>query len=441
MTYQETIQLLYDATPQFQRIGAAAYKPGLDTALKLAAAFGNPERKYRSVHVAGTNGKGSTCHTLAAVLQSAGYKVGLYTSPHLIDFRERIRVNGEVISEQGVIDFMDRYNAMALDLSPSFFELTTIMAFDWFASQEVDIAIIETGLGGRLDTTNIITPLLSIITNISFDHTAQLGNTLEAIASEKAGIIKPGVPVIIGNPTSAEVLKVFVDKAAEQNSRLIFSRQQEKPFQHAIHLPAGNAVLYPATPFGDITSELTGDYQSENAANVMAAVMELREIGFDIPDKAVAEGFANVTKLTGLMGRWMKVGDNPTVICDTGHNEGGWRWLSQTLRLDYLKVAKNNGKLAMVIGFVNDKDVSSILKLMPKDALYFFTQASIPRAMAADEVAKRAIASGLEGKVVANVAEAVNQAKAAAGEQGMVFVGGSTFVVADYLASIQNTTN
>ena len=350
--------------------------------------------------------------------------MGLYTSPHLVDFRERIRVNGEMISRQGVIDFMDRYRKMTLNCSPSFFELTTIMAFDWFASQKVDVAVIETGLGGRLDTTNIITPVLSVITNISFDHVAQLGNTLESIAREKAGIIKPGIPVVIGE-AEGDVARVFADKAESEKAPIAFAKNC-----HCIEsYTVGNDFnCYRGTPWGDIKGELTGECQARNAATILTALEELKK-SFNFSVKDVLNAFANVTSLTGLMGRWMKTGDWPLTVCDTGHNTGGWQYTGKRL-------PSMSRPLAMVIGFVSDKDVDHIFPFMPKDALYFFTRASIPRAMAAEDVAAKAHVCGLNGTIVADVATAVKEARNSVGLQGTVFVGGSTFVVADYIKSL-----
>lgn len=425
MNYQETIQYLYNATPLFERIGASAYKPGLDTAVSLAEAFGTPHRGFPSIHVAGTNGKGSTCHTLAAILQSQGYKVGLYTSPHLVDFRERMRINGEMISQQEVVDFVSRYRQLSLNLSPSFFELTTIMAFEFFARNNVDIAVIETGLGGRLDTTNIITPILSVITNISFDHTAQLGNTMESIAGEKAGIIKERVPVVIGNSNGEGVRNVFQRKALEMSAQIVFVGDY-KWFDDAQN--KGDHILYSGTYAGDIYGELTGDCQVENTATIMCAVEQLRKSTM-ISDNAIRNGFRYVSELTGLAGRWMTISDAPLTICDTGHNEGGWRYLAPRL-------AGYESNLVMVIGFVNDKDVSHILSMMPKDARYIFTQASIPRAMQADRLTEIASGCGIKGITIPGVPEAVKTARDIAGNDGIVFIGGSTYVVAE---AIPNT--
>lgn len=428
MTYEETIEYLYNATPQFQRIGAAAYKPGLDTAITLSDVFGNPHRSYPVIHVAGTNGKGSTCHTLAAILQSAGFRVGLYTSPHLVDFRERIRVDGEMIDRAYVTDFISRYIGMNLAISPSFFELTTILAFDYFSKSKVDIAVIETGLGGRLDTTNIVSPILSVITNISYDHMAQLGDTLRKIAAEKAGIIKPGIPVVIGNADIPDIHDVFMDTADKKNAPIIFS-DASTMFTGTCH--HDKYIRYKSTPFGDITGELSGDCQIENAATIMNCILQLRRLGFTIDDTAVAKGFANVVEMTGLSGRWMTISTAPDTICDTGHNEGGWRWLSPRLN-------SFGKRLHMIIGFVNDKDVRHILPLFPRDATYYFTNAQIPRAMPADILAKKAEAEGIKGSVFPDVSTAYNAARKNASPDDTIFIGGSTFIVADILKAFKN---
>lgn len=427
MDYRETLKYLYNATPQFERIGAAAYKPGLDTARALDDAWGNPHSRYPTIHVAGTNGKGSTCHTLAAILQSQGYRTGLYTSPHLIDFRERMRVDGEMISEQEVIDFVERYRNARLGVSPSFFELTTIMAFDFFARHNVDIAVIETGLGGRLDTTNIISPVLSVITNISRDHTAQLGDTVALIAREKAGIIKHAVPVVIGNGSGEGVREVFVEKAREMEAPIVFA-DEEKMFDEAVC--SGEHIVYKGTPAGKIIGELSGDCQVENAATILCAVEALRNAGIAIDNKSIRHGFTRVTALTGLAGRWTKLGERPLTICDTGHNEGGWQYLGPRL-------ARYGSRLVMVTGFVSDKDVDHILEMMPRDARYIFTQASIPRAMEAGELARRASEKGLQGTIIPDVTRAVEEARHIAGEDGVVFIGGSTYVVAEALANLR----
>lgn len=427
MTYQEAIDFLYNATPQFQQIGAAAYKPGLDTVRRLSDQYGDPHRSYPVIHVGGTNGKGSTAHTLAAVLQSAGYRVGLFTSPHLVDFRERIRVDGEMIPKEDVVRWLDDYLSRGLGLQPSFFELTTIMAMDWFARSNVDVAVIEVGLGGRLDSTNIISPVLSVITNISFDHMAQLGNTLTAIASEKAGIIKPGTPVVIGESAGKpEVRDVFVSKCREMGAPCLLA-DDVSLFSSVKHSDDGEFLIYSDTPFGsEIFSCLTGDCQPHNALTIMHAILKLRECGFIIPDKAVREGFSNVMKLTGLMGRWMRISDAPLTIADTGHNEGGWSYLAPRL-----EEISSRTPLRMVIGFVNDKDVDHILALMPRGAEYYFTRASVPRALPSADLAEKAKGFGLKGRTFESVSEALQTAWSDSNDGDTVFVGGSTFVVAD----------
>ncbi len=427
MTYDNAIDFLYTQLPMFQRIGAGAYKPGLETSLKLDETFKHPHSCYPTIHIAGTNGKGSTAHTLAAILQSAGYKTGLYTSPHLVDFRERIRVNGEMIPHSAVVDFVERYQAVSLDCHPSFFELTMTMAFEHFAKEKVDIAVIETGLGGRLDSTNIISPILSIITNISFDHTAFLGDTLSAIASEKAGIIKPHIPIIIGEATS-DVKQVFIDKAASENAPIIFA-EERKAFS-SVQLTS-DGYLYKGTTFGELTGELTGECQLKNTSTILSAIEQLLIMGWEISPESVKKGFSNVCKLTGLAGRWMELRKSPRVVCDTGHNVGGWEYISKQLN-------EIEGKLRMVIGFVNDKDITHILDMMQKDAEYYFTQADIQRALPAIEVAKIAKMKGLSGAVYNSVGDAYKKALADAGESDTIFVGGSTFVVADLLSSLKN---
>lgn len=426
MGYLETLDYLFTQTPMFQSIGAGAYKPGLQTVETLSEMFGNPHRDFKTIHIGGTNGKGSTAHTIAAVLQSAGYKVGLFTSPHLIDFRERIRVNGKMISESEVCEFVDRFLKRGGEaLHCSFFELTTVMAFEHFAKSKIDVAIIEVGLGGRLDSTNIITPELSVITNISLDHTALLGHTPEEIAREKAGIIKDGVRVVIGESEGA-VREVFRLTAAERHAPISYA-DDLKIFQSAE--PSDNCIIYHKTPWGDITGELCGDCQIKNTATIICALQHLSENGFDIDAGAVAKGFANVCELTGLAGRWMKVSERPTVICDTGHNVGGWSYLAERLR-------SFGDKLHIVIGFVNDKDVSGILTMMPKFARYHFVKPSVPRGLDAGELSRQAASVDLKGTVSESVEEGYKIALYQAKEGDTIFVGGSTFVVADLLKII-----
>lgn len=422
MTYEEAINFLYNATPQFQQIGAAAYKPGLDTTIALDNAFGNPHHMFMTIHVGGTNGKGSVSHTLASILQEQGYKTGLYTSPHLVDFRERIRVNGEKISHAAVIDFLERYQALDLGFSPSFFELTTIMAFDYFKAQNVDIAVIEVGLGGRLDCTNIISPILSVITNISKDHTAQLGNTLESIAEEKAGIIKPNVPAVIGEAEGLIRREVFEKKATSVAAPILFA-QDEMLINSIESHPTSIAYN---TIYGRIISPLAGIYQQKNMQTILATIKLLSETKLHLTDKSVANGISNVIKNTHLTGRWMTLASTPTIIADTGHNIGGWEYLSTQL----LEIC-NNETLRIIIGFVSDKDVDSILHLMPRHAIYYLTQASVKRAMDVETLANKFAAGGIYGKRFSSVESAIKAAIEDSNQKGTIFIGGSTFVVAD----------
>ncbi len=423
MTYQETLDYLYTQTPVFQRDGASAYKPGLDTARALSAAFGDPHRRYRAVHVGGTNGKGSTAHTLAAIFRSAGLRTGLYTSPHLLDFRERIRVDGEMISRDAVVDFVERYLAMP-DVKarhPSFFELTMTMAFEWFALREVDIAVVEVGLGGRLDSTNIIMPELSVITNISKDHTAFLGDTLREIAVEKAGIIKPGVPVVVGE-AEGDVLRVFEDAAARAGSPLVMAVP-------VVAREMDGGWLYEGCGMdgGDVYGELGGEFQPRNAATVLAAV---RTLGLpQVTADAVRAGFAGVCGLTGLRGRLTTLCCAPyTLVCDTGHNPGAWQYLGAHL------AGVKAPRKTVVVGFAADKDVDTILSMMPRDARYLFTKPSGNRGLDAAELARMAGRHGLRGETAETVADAVARVCSEAVDGEYIFVGGSNFVVADLLA-------
>lgn len=423
MTYQETLNYLFNQVPMFQREGATAYKPGLHTSEVLDDFYGNPHKAFKSIHIAGTNGKGSTSHILASILQEAGYKVGLFTSPHLIDFRERIKVNGKMIPEANVIEFVEQFLSSNTKLKPSFFELTMTMAFDYFRKSKIDYAIIEVGLGGRLDSTNIISPLLSIITNISFDHTQFLGTTLAQIASEKAGIIKPNIPVVIGEAES-ETRKVFETKAVNANAPIIFSQD----YCPILNYVKGNDITYQTKDFGEIHCNLVGDYQIPNAATVLTAIKVLStKCNFNLPIEAVQIGFRNVLSNTGFFGRWTILKDSPKVICDTGHNIGG---LSITMK-QLAKMPHN--KLHMIIGFVNDKDVSHILPLFPTYAQYYFTQAAIPRALDATKLSEIAKESNLYGNVFHSVSDAYDDALSKANDNDIIFVGGSTFIVADFL--------
>ena len=417
MNYQETIEYLFNSTPVFEKIGAKAYKPGLQTTFALDEHFGHPHQKYKTIHIAGTNGKGSSSHTLAAILQSQGYKVGLYTSPHLVDFRERIRVNGECVPEQYVIDFVEENRAFFEPLHPSFFELTTAMALKYFAEQKVDYAVIEVGLGGRLDCTNIITPILSIITNISFDHTQFLGNTLAEIAGEKAGIVKPGVPVVIGEYL-LETRPVFENKAKAENAPILFAQDFD-------------VTRLENSETCDVDMELKGSYQERNKKTILAALHILRQ-KLAISDEAIREGFAHVCELTGLRGRWEKLNDAPLTICDTGHNLAGWNYLAP--QINAVKAETKH----IVFGMVDDKDVAHVLQLL-KEMLenrvkYYWTQPSTKRAIPVEKLSELALKLGLHGSLYHSVKEAYNAAIENAEKDDFVFVGGSSYVVADLLS-------
>lgn len=429
MDYKETIEYLYSQAPLFQQVGNKAYKEGLENTLALDAHTGHPHREFRTIHVAGTNGKGSTSHTLAAILQSSGLKVGLYTSPHLLDFRERIRVNGTPIPEDYVIKFIEENRSFTEPLHPSFFEVTTAMAFRYFADSKVDVAVIEVGLGGRLDCTNIITPDLSIITSIGFDHTQFLGNTLAEIASEKAGIIKPGIPVVIGE-VCKETRPVFQAKAEACNSRIVFSTDNCKIISASN--PDSDTLIYHTEEFGDIKASLTGDCQRQNAETILTAVQVLKEYaGYSVSKADVLEGFCHTTDMTGLHGRWETVAASPRIICDTGHNSHGLKHIAR--QLDRLH-RQNGGKLGIVFGMVNDKDVNTVLELMPKDAAYYFTQASVHRAIPAEELRELAAGQGLAGASYPSVESALQAARNDLSEADIIFVGGSSYVVADLFA-------
>lgn len=424
MNYQETIDYLFNVTPLFQNIGKDAYKEGLDNTIILDNHFNNPHKKFRTIHIAGTNGKGSCSHTIAAILQSAGYKTGLYTSPHLIDFSERIKVNGEPVEKEFVIDFVKQNKDFFEPLHPSFFELTTAMAFLYFAEKKVDVAVIEVGLGGRLDCTNIITPDLSIITNISFDHTQFLGNTLKDIAKEKAGIIKGKRPVIIGEYTP-ETKTVFEDKAKSTNSNIIFA--EDNKLINGYKQTENGLLLYKSDKIKDLYGELNGLYQVKNTNTILNAVYKLIGLGYNIDETNIKNGFRNVCHLTGLMGRWQKLEENPTIICDTGHNIGGMKYIVEQLsRMKY-------DKLHIIIGMVNDKDISGVISLLPKNAKYYFTQASVKRALPAEQVKKIANNHGLKGEAYSSVEKALTIAKNNAKENDLIFIGGSTFIVADLI--------
>lgn len=489
MDYQNTLKYLYESVPMFQQIGSKAYKPGLETTHKLDEYFGHPHQQFKTIHIAGTNGKGSCSHTIAAVLQCAGYRVGLFTSPHLIDFRERIRINGEMIPEEYVVNFVEEHRAFFEPLHPSFFELTTAMAFRYFADQKVDVAVIEVGMGGRLDCTNIIHPDLCVITNIGLDHTQYLGDTLTKIAKEKAGIIKEEVPVVIGRAKGA-VKRVFTMKAKEMNAPIEYARENSREWnmeiltypklqkirtemdeviqtiyqiieaidaqseeqgnqmrQALLMLDISNSIHAidqildkrkdairinnEMFPFGLFT-ELSGAYQFENMFTILKALAALTRLNYNIKPQNYFDGFANVCQLTGLMGRWQKVHSYPDIICDTGHNVDGIEYIHVQLN----SIRKTSGQeIHFVFGMVNDKDIKGVLQVLPKDATYYFTKASVKRALPENELMELAEKAGLKGTAYPTVVDAVQAAKKNCPPKDLIFVGGSSFIVADLLAN------
>ena len=489
MDYQNTLKYLYESVPMFQQIGSKAYKPGLETTHKLDEYFGHPHQQFKTIHIAGTNGKGSCSHTIAAVLQCAGYRVGLFTSPHLIDFRERIRINGEMIPEEYVVNFVKEHRAFFEPLHPSFFELTTAMAFRYFADQKVDVAVIEVGMGGRLDCTNIIHPDLCVITNIGLDHTQYLGDTLTKIAKEKAGIIKEEVPVVIGRAEGA-VKRVFTMKAKEMNAPIEYARENSREWnmeiltypklqkirtemdeviqtiyqiieaidaqseeqgnqmrQALLMLDISNSIHAidqildkrkdairinnEMFPFGLFT-ELSGAYQFENMFTILKALAALTRLNYNIKPQNYFDGFANVCQLTGLMGRWQKVHSYPDIICDTGHNVDGIEYIHVQLN----SIRKTSGQeIHFVFGMVNDKDIKGVLQVLPKDATYYFTKASVKRALPENELMELAEKAGLKGTAYPTVVDAVQAAKKNCPPKDLIFVGGSSFIVADLLAN------
>ena len=405
----------------FQRVGAVAYKNDLVNTYRLCEALDNPQRKFKSIHVAGTNGKGSTSHMLAAILQSAGYKTGLYTSPHLKEFTERIRINGLEVEKEFVVDFVNRIQPFLEEIQPSFFETTVAMAFDYFVAQQVDIAVIEVGLGGRLDSTNVITPELSVITNISFDHQELLGDTLQKIAFEKAGIIKEGIPVVVSE-RQAEVANVFEAAASNKKSELVFASDHIQLVGKETGYDAfRDAKLW----LVDIDPQLKGLYQRKNLGGVLEAVIHLRELGFNISDAAILKGISQVVTLTGLRGRWQTLRTRPLTICDTGHNVEGIRVV-----MDQISFVSYR-RLHIVFGVVKDKDITEVLALLPKEAVYYFCEAKIPRALDATILAGEAQKAGLSGMVIPDINEALHTATENASNDDLIFVGGSTFVVAE----------
>ena len=428
MTYDETIQYLFNSAPLFQHVGGAAYKEGLSTTHILDAHFNHPHNQYKTIHIAGTNGKGSCAHTIAAILQHTGLKVGLYTSPHLVDFRERIRINGEMMPQQYVIDFVEEERSFFEPLHPSFFELTTALAFKYFAEQHVDVAVIEVGLGGRLDCTNIISPILSVITNISFDHTQFLGNTLAQIASEKAGIIKHKVPVIIGE-CNAETRSVFEHKAHEVEAPILFAEDNKEVLSSEFSDLYGHKLRhYTTRSFGDIYGELTGECQIKNANTILCALHSLSKI-FSVTHEDITYAFEHVCEMTGLRGRWQILQEHPTIICDTGHNTGGWQYLAHQLA----QIATSGNKLHIVFGMASDKDIERVMSTLPHEACYYWTKASVKRATSEQTIANIATKYDLHGKTYSNVAKAYEAAVNNASTNDYIYVGGSSFIVADLL--------
>ena len=434
MNYAETTLYLFSQLPQFEKDGAKGYKEGLQNSLALDAHFGHPHRSFRTIHVAGTNGKGSCSHSLAAILQTCGYRVGLYTSPHLVDFRERIRINGHPISEDYVVGFVEHERHFFESLHPTFFELATTMAFKYFSDMKVDIAVIEVGLGGRLDCTNIITPMLSVITNISFDHTQFLGDTLAKIAAETAGIIKRGIPVVIGE-TTAETRPVFEEKAKSNNAPLVFA-EDEKEVLGAEPQPDGT-ILYHTLHYGELKGELGGLYQTKNTNTVLCAIRQLEQLGIlcrcTVPEnqhqcqEEINDALLHVCQLTGLQGRWQTIRRNPLVICDTGHNLAGWEYLSRQLKEVKCR------HMHIVFGMVDDKDVDNVMKLLPTNASYYFTKADNHRAISEHVLLEKGLQNGLSSSAFDTVEEAYRTAFDTASTDDFIFVGGSSYVVADFL--------
>lgn len=429
MSYKETIEYLYQALPMYQRIGGPAYKADLENAFILDEKLNRPHAKYKTIHVGGTNGKGSVSHILASVLQASGYKTGLYTSPHLLDFRERIRVNGAMVSRKFVIDFTERNKNLFEEIKPSFFEMTAFMAFEYFAYEEADIAIIEVGLGGRLDTTNIITPEVSVITNIGMDHMQFLGNTMEKIAIEKAGIIKENIPVVIGE-TQKQIKSVFSETAKNKNSKIFFADQN---YSIAYGMRnQDNTLQYKFKDFfhwefQSLETDLQGTYQKSNICTSLMTLSVLDKGGLEVNPKAIEKGLKHVVKTTGLSGRWQETGHNPRVVCDIAHNAEGMKQVLENIN------DTPHRKLYMVLGFVSDKDIEKILSLLPHRAVYFLCEPDIPRALPVEELAEKFEAMKFAYTIHKNVIDAIGAAKRQAAPDDMIYLGGSTFVVADFL--------
>ena len=426
MNYQQTLDYLFTKLPMYSRIGAAAFKADLTNTYALCEALGNPHTKFKSIHIAGTNGKGSTSHMLAAVLQSAGYKTGLYTSPHLKDFRERIKLNGAMITEDFVVDFVTRIQPLIATIEPSFFEITVAMAFDYFAQAQVDIAVIEVGLGGRLDSTNIITPEVSVITNIGWDHMNMLGDTLEKIAAEKAGIIKPGIPVIIGETIPASK-PVFTATATKNSAPIIFATEHH--YVSDWHESAYTLQLTVADTYTDTRTayelDLQGLYQVKNILTVLATLKKLQQLGWSISETDIHKGLRHAKNLTGLHGRWEIIHRHPTVVLDVGHNEDGIRQIVEQLEIT------EHQQLHIIIGLVKDKEVEKVISLLPKQASYYFTRAQIPRALPEDQLAAKAMGAGLQGGHYPDVNTALKKAMYKAQPDDLILVCGSVFLVGE----------
>lgn len=434
MTYEQTIDYLYAMLPVFHREGAKAFKPSLSNTLALCEYLGNPQEKFKSIHIAGTNGKGSTSHYMAAILQSSGYKTGLYTSPHLKDYTERFRINGVSVGKAKVVAFVEEHKSFIEKLKPSFFELSVALAFDFFAKESVDVAVIEVGLGGRLDSTNVITPELSIITNIGFDHMDILGNTLPKIASEKAGIIKPNIPVVVSE-SHPETKPVFIQKAQNENAPIFFAEDTFRIVENNNRVSDNLSLTVDVYKddrkiFEGISSQLIGIYQLKNLTGIFQAVSILNETGFDINDSALITGLEEVVTLTGLKGRWQVLYNKPLTICDTGHNEHGLKivlnQINKLFESGYL-----HGRKHFILGFVKDKNVDEILQLFPKDANYYFCEANSPRSMAAENLIKIAESMGITGYSILSVNDSLKKVREIASENDFIYIGGSTFVVAE----------
>lgn len=432
MNYEKAIEFLFSSLPMYQRVGKAAYKANLDNSLQLDRYFGHPHRSYPTLHVAGTNGKGSVCHMLASVLQEAGFRTGLYTSPHLIDFRERIRVNGEPVPKEEVSGFVTRHRKIIEELHPSFFEMTVAMAFDYFARRKVEVAVIETGLGGRLDSTNIITPETAVITNIAMDHMEFLGEDLNAIAREKGGIIKEGIPLVIGR-AGEETERILLEMAEGKKAPVSLAFRAYEPLVQTYDQEM-NALYRIQERMTDkvrtIRSDQTGLYQLENLITTLTTLEVLKERGWEVPEHALERGFAAVSRNTGLLGRWQTIGQNPRSICDTAHNPDGVVRLVKQLHQIPRK------KLHMVWGMVQGKPAGQIFSMLPSDARYYFTPSSVPRSVDAETLREQALPHGLEGDTYPSVKEAYTAAQQQAGPDDLIFTGGSTFVVADLLTAL-----